>query len=347
MNSLWENILVFKYFRNLGLLYRDYYIDLLNMSDCKPTIRRPNNGLCPEEYPFLAKTKKNNPCCYKKPRFGAISKTTHRIGEEYDPNIQILLEKGIVRARPSTGEIEEFILEQLLDPKDVQLIIYDLETTGLPYRDKLYGTNKLIYPRVVQIALYNATTGEEFVTYVNPMRKMSVDAQAITGIDPQILKNYPTFDELLPHIVDFTLKGADDKTQILMMAHNGTHFDEPTLKAEFERYWDRHPEIEDPMPLNWIFGDTLELALSWINPENVENFKESTLYAKFVGEDLEGAHDALADVKGLWKILSALFKDIYGRNDLPFIYAKVLEYIFYSQLHDFDYLAEIVPNLIS
>lgn len=315
--------------------------------DCKPTIRRPVNGLCPEEYPFLAKTKSGGDCCYKKSRFGAILKTTHQVGEEYDPNIQILLEKGILRARPSKGKIEEFILEQLLDPKDVQLIIYDLETTGLPYRDKWYGTNKLIYPRVTQIAMYNVTTGEKFMTYVNPMRKMSPMAQQITGIDPAMLKKYPTFDKLLPKIVEFTVKDGDENTQILMLAHNGNHFDEPTLKAEFERYWDRRPEIEDPMPLNWIFGDTLELALSWINPENVDNFKESTLYQKFVGTDLEGAHDAMADVTGLWEILSALFKDIHERNDLPFIYAKVLEYIFYSQLHDFDYLAKVVPSLIS
>ena len=229
----------------------------------------------------------------------------------------------------------------------IKILIYDTETTGL------YDTD-----RITQIAVYNPLDDTHFLATVNPQMRINKEASALTGLTDRILRTKPTFGQIVESFEEFIFKDTRSDTIILMVAHNNT-FDENKLKKEYEL-------LNEPLPSffqNIIFCDSLDMCRCWIHGDSYERnpttgkpvagvFKLSTtpdsgdkygkdLYYRFMGQHLDGAHNALADVKGLWEIINKMFLQIWECNSYNFICIMILHFTLISEITDREYMNEI------
>lgn len=158
-----------------------------------------------------------------------------------------------------------------------EIVFFDIEATGL----------NVLRDRIVQIALIKYlpdNTVEELEMMINPGIPMSPEAIAVHGITPEMVKNKPTFSQVGAQLFHFI--GSAD-----LAGYNSDRFDIPMLMEEFNRIG-------------------LELDLSVRNTIDVQKIfykmEPRTLtaaYRYFCNAELEGAHDALADVRATVDVL--------------------------------------------
>ena len=155
---------------------------------------------------------------------------------------------------------------------DRDLVFLDLEATGL----------NVVRDRIVQIAMikYPAKGGEpqELDMLINPGIPISAEAMSVHGITPRDVANKPTFTQVAPEIFDFIGK-AD------LAGYNSNRFDIPLLMEEFDRAGlefaiDSRRTLDMQRIFYKMEPRTLKAALRF-----------------YCGKELEGAHDALADVR--------------------------------------------------
>jgi DNA polymerase-3 subunit epsilon len=157
------------------------------------------------------------------------------------------------------------------------IVFFDIESTGL----------NIIKDRIVQIALIKYTTGDdpdELELLINPGIPISEEAMAVHGITPADVKNKPVFAQVAEELYAFI--GDSD-----LAGYNSNRFDVPMLVEEFARVGiDFDIEKRKLIDIQRIFYKmeprTLSAALRF--------------YCK---KDLEGAHDALADVRATVDVL--------------------------------------------
>ena len=152
------------------------------------------------------------------------------------------------------------------------LVFFDLEATGL----------HVIRDRIVQIALIkyfsDGRAPEEKCMLINPGIPISEEAMAVHGITPEDVRNKPTFPQVAKEIFDF-IGDAD------LAGYNSNRFDLPMLMEEFARVGieldiTRRRCIDVQRIFYKMEPRTLKAALKF-----------------YCDEDMEDAHDALADVK--------------------------------------------------
>lgn len=151
-----------------------------------------------------------------------------------------------------------------------KLVFFDLETTGLGENDK-----------IVQIALIVIEPNKEPIEKkrnINPEMPISAEATAVHGITNEMVENEPTFAKLAKGLFEL-FKDAD------ICGHNSDNFDIPFLSKEFAKCG-----IEFP-PADANFIDTLKFE-RFLNPNDL-----ASLYFRRTGLKLEGAHDALNDIR--------------------------------------------------
>ena len=153
----------------------------------------------------------------------------------------------------------------------VKFACLDTETTGL-----YAGNGGKICELAVSVT-QNGQTVEEFSTLLNPQIPMLPEVIAIHGITNEMVKNAPTFGEILPRLL-----GVLDRC--VLVAHNAD-FDLAFLKAEFTECGLNFP----PYPVI----DTLKLA------RKSGRFKSNRLgnIAQELGISCAGWHRAMADTK--------------------------------------------------
>ena len=158
-----------------------------------------------------------------------------------------------------------------MELSDLKFACLDTETTGL----SPIGGGK-ICELAISIT-QNGQTMEEFSTLLNPQIPMMPEVIAIHGITNEMVKDAPTFAEILPRVVSL-LDGC------VLVAHNAD-FDLSFLKAEFETCGMNFP----PYPVI----DTLKLA------RKSGRFKSNRLgnIAQELGISCAGWHRAMADTK--------------------------------------------------
>lgn len=171
---------------------------------------------------------------------------------------------------------------------DKDILFFDIESTGL----------NVMKDRIVQIALIKFTRqGEDPIEksmLINPGIPISEESMSIHGITPDMVRNKPTFIEVAQEIYDF-IGDAD------LGGYNSDRFDIPMLMEEFARAGlDLDIDHRRCIDVQKIFYKmeprTLKAALK--------------LYC---GEDLEDAHDALADVRATVDVLKGQiikYKDV-------------------------------------
>lgn len=120
-------------------------------------------------------------------------------------------------------------------------IIFDVETTGLEARNG----DRIIEIGAIEM-IDKQLTGKKFHYLINPQdKKISPEAQAVHGISNDELKDKPTFEAILPELLEFFGK---DK----LVAHNA-NFDIEFINAELKRC------AEPPIEATRII-DTLEIS---------------------------------------------------------------------------------------
>ena len=152
------------------------------------------------------------------------------------------------------------------------LIFFDLEATGL----------NVIRDRIIQIAMIkffkDGREPEELSMLINPGIPISEEAMQVHGITPKDVANKPVFQQVADKIYEF-IGNAD------LAGYNSNRFDIPMLMEEFARIGmefdiSRRRTIDVQRIFYKMEPRTLKAALKF-----------------YCEEDMEDAHDALADVK--------------------------------------------------
>jgi|GEM_PF-1672461 len=161
-------------------------------------------------------------------------------------------------------------------------LTFDIETTGA-------DANK---DRIIQLAIrVVAENGDVLVSkskLYNPGIPISASATEVHGITDEMVKDTPPFKD------DAKKLKALFENKIIV-TYNGLRFDIPIIMAEFERA-----------------GVDVNLSGKYIDVLKVERkVTAHTLgatYKRYSGQELEGAHDALADVVATEYIMSQHMK---------------------------------------
>lgn len=186
--------------------------------------------------------------------------------------------------------------------QDIKIVL-DLETTGLDYKRE-----KII--EFAGIKLVNNEITEEYETLINPRQEIRHSSIEIHGITPDMVKDSPTIEEVMPKITDFI-------KDYPIIAHNAI-FDHSFLnRASWKVYGERikNPKIDTFFMYKEVF------------PEEHSHGLESLL--KRFNIDLPVIHRAMSDARGL----------AYAYPHLRNFYEKKLEWQF-SQLDNIEYLFE-------
>lgn len=155
---------------------------------------------------------------------------------------------------------------------DRDLIFFDLEATGL----------NVIRDRIVQIALikYAKKGGEpeELSMLINPGIPISEEAMGVHGITPKDVANKPTFPQVAQKIYDF-IGDAD------LAGYNSNRFDVPMLLEEFDR-----AGLDFDLSKRRLID--MQRIFYKMEPRNLR-----AALKFYAGQEMENAHDALADVR--------------------------------------------------
>lgn len=168
------------------------------------------------------------------------------------------------------------------------IVFFDIEATGL----------NVIQDKIVQIALIkyspNVEEPEELEMMINPGIPISAEAMNVHGITPEMLKNKPSFQQVAQQIYDF-IGDAD------LAGYNSDRYDIPMLMEEFARVG---------MELNIDDRNNVDVQKIFYMMEPRTLKAALRLYC---GKELEGAHDALADVRATVDVLKGQlerYKDV-------------------------------------
>lgn len=185
------------------------------------------------------------------------------------------------------------------------ILFYDTETTGLPEYSK--PSNDPCQPRVTQLAaeLCIEATGEtiaEFNHIILPDGwTIPEDVAKLTGLTTELaLVQGVAMDHVLPEFIELWKRAG------LRAAHNQP-FDMRMLRIELVR----SPTFMNQLEAGKPFADHWKAAPSYctqsnatkiVNAARPEGDKRKTAslaeaYAHFTGKTLDGAHDAMVDVR--------------------------------------------------
>ena len=150
-------------------------------------------------------------------------------------------------------------------------IFFDIETTGV----------NTTTARIVQIAaikvMQDGTMIEKDIL-VNPQVQIPKEASDIHGITNEMVADKPTFKQLAKSIASF-FEGC------VIAGYNSDSYDVVILAAEFER-----------AGVNFDFSNVTFLDMLKIE-RLVNSHKLGDTYKRYTGEELDGAHNALNDVR--------------------------------------------------
>lgn len=158
------------------------------------------------------------------------------------------------------------------------LIFFDLETTGAD----------VTTARIVQIAAIKLLPDGSKVkrkTLINPGVKIPAEATEIHGITDEMVANAPTFASIAPKLFSFFSEGD-------LAGYNSNEYDIPVLQEEFVR-------CGLDFPAHGVsFLDVLKVE------RIINDQKLVSVYKRYTGKDLEGAHDAMADIEATLEVFT-------------------------------------------
>jgi DNA polymerase III epsilon subunit-like protein len=168
------------------------------------------------------------------------------------------------------------------------MIVFDLETTGLPHAE---GTDINLQPRITEFGAikldkdFKEIKVLEFL--VNPGIPLDPKITKITGLTDKDLKDQPPFVARFEDVANFFL---GERT---LVAHN-LPFDLTVLKYDLERI---NKITSFPWPPDQIC--TVEIGETVWNKKR----KLGDIYKEITGKEHKGAHRSIADVRALIEII--------------------------------------------
>ncbi len=169
------------------------------------------------------------------------------------------------------------------------IVFLDIEATGL----------NVVRDRIVQLAMikYHADGSEpsEREYLINPGVPISEEAMAVHGIKPSDVARKPTFPQLAQEIYDFI--GKSD-----IGGYRSNQYDIPMLMEEFDR-----AGIEFRLDGRKLVD--VQRIFYKMEPRTLE-----AAHRFYCGSEMEGAHDALNDVRATVAVLDGQLKMYRDRN---------------------------------
>lgn len=210
---------------------------------------------------------------------------------------------------------------------DKDLVFFDLETTGVSVSND----------RIVQIGMikyYSDGRKEEKNRLVNPTIPIPEEATAVHGITNEMVQEAPTFRQISKGIQSFI--GNSD-----LCGFNSNRFDVPLLLEEFYRAGIDFDMTNRSSVDVWKIFQKME-------PRNLK-----AAYKFYCNKELDGAHDAMNDIRATAEILESqldIYKDAnYEESDGRVEEKPIVNNM--KKLHDFtnfkgqlDYSGRIVLN---
>jgi DNA polymerase III epsilon subunit family exonuclease len=187
----------------------------------------------------------------------------------------------------------------LMDLSNMQLAFFDVETTGL---DPSYGD------RICEVGIllcHGFEIEQEYGSFINPQKPVTLAASAISGITDDMVKDAPLFAEVSDEVVKLL-------SDSVIVCHN-VPFDMGFLANELTI-------LNKPAVKNKVI-DTLQIARQYFS------FPSNSLpnIAGYLKIKTEKRHRALADVHTTRKVLMHFVRDLVKSN------ITQLEHIFVSQ----------------
>lgn len=167
-------------------------------------------------------------------------------------------------------------------------VAFDLESTGVD----------VIRDRIAQLACVRIASPDRcFSVHVNPLLPMSAVAAKITGLGDVFLRKQPTLETVWRDFLAFL------PNPCVLVGHNASLFDDLLLAAEMQRKGLTFGELD-------IYTcDTLVAARKLKKKMDLRSLSLGSLCNALTGQPLEGAHDALADCRGVQLIFSHLLTE--------------------------------------
>lgn len=163
-------------------------------------------------------------------------------------------------------------------------VIYDLETSGFPWRDKQTGA--MIQPEIVQITLRDYHSGMIICNnYIRPQRYLRDVICKLIGVTNDGLRDKPDIHRTKTWLAD-RLRHI---SKMHLYAHNGIKFDAPIMVA--------HGMIPNRIQVEWKC--TIPLIQGH---HSAKNDKLGSIYESVFHEPIKNQHTALADVDALCRI---------------------------------------------
>lgn len=157
------------------------------------------------------------------------------------------------------------------------IVFFDVESTGLDI-----SKDRVVSIATLKIDMDGNT--EEKTILINPEMPIPKEASDIHGITEETIKDAPTFKQISKSLFSY-FENCD------IAGFNSDYYDVPLLMKEFSRCGIDFPTWE----LNLI--DVLKFE-RFLNPNNL-----GEVYKRYTGKELEGAHDALNDIRATFEIL--------------------------------------------
>lgn len=167
------------------------------------------------------------------------------------------------------------------------IIFFDLETTGTSI-----DTDRVIQIACIKIDSDGTKTEKQIL--INPTIPIPKDASDVHGITDEIVKDAPKFVNIAKAMYSF-FEGCD------IAGFNSDNFDVPLLMMEFERVGLTFPDWD------CVFVDVLKYE------RLLHSNKLTEVYKRYTGEELDGAHDAMNDVRAT---LAVLVHQVEGNSEI-------------------------------
>ena len=168
------------------------------------------------------------------------------------------------------------------------MIIFDLETTGLP---KAEGSDLILQPHIIEFGAIkldeNMAEIDKLEFFINPRQELDPKITKITGITDDMLKDEKPFIAYYKKLADWF---CGEKT---LVAHN-LPFDRKILRFELER---SDKVTKFPWPYEHVC--TVEIGESVWGKKR----KLGEIYLDITGKEHKGAHRSIADVRATAEIL--------------------------------------------
>jgi len=170
----------------------------------------------------------------------------------------------------------------------MKVLYIDIETTGLI----------TYHARICQIGIVWEHDGfvDEKSILINPTIPIPEEATRVHKIKDEDVQYAQTFKEIAPK-----LKSLFDKADVVI-GYNIEAYDMPIIMYEFLRCGIELDEVK-----------IIDVYKLWTK---LEKRRLKDAYKRFIGDDMDGAHDALNDIKATKKVLEGMMKSYnFNIND--------------------------------